>query len=158
MRYVPLLFPLLLGCGGAPFSAEALRAQDDAATDGTPAVDSGPGGAEASSDGGSASDAAPEAGEAQACALVTHSDGLGQTWQDCAPLGMYDQAEAFRACAANGGACVLNACGAVCDIDPHSPGYCSCWDYAGPLSGHVNNTADCTDPSKASCVGSDIWE
>ena len=146
-----LLALSLVGCGGPAFSTEVLRAQDDAATDGTPA-DAVLGGDEGVGDGGSASDAAPEAGEAQACTLVTHSDGLGQTWQDCVALGTYDQAEAFRACVANGGACVLNACGAVCDIDPHSPGYCSCWDYASPLAGHVNNTANCTDPAKASCI------
>lgn len=42
-------------------------------------------------DGGSSCDGGP---------LVLHSNGLGQTWQDCTPLGTHDQAEAMAACEA----------------------------------------------------------
>ena len=148
-RLVQWLLALsLVGCGGAPFSAEALRAQDDAATDGAPAADSGPGGAEASSDGGSASDAAPEAGEAQACTLVTHSDGLGQTWQDCVALGTFDVTEGAAACAAHdGGAC---SGGWACDGQAlfcvmGTGGSCAgpCWDYSGNRAGAVTSVCAC---------------
>ncbi len=52
------------------------------------------------------------------CTLVTHSDGLGQTWQDCVALGTYDVTEAQKACqtwcAANGG------CGCTESVGPNS--------------------------------------
>ena len=171
------LLTLTISCGVDPFTvaqsldevrldaapADASDPALDAPAESAPTIDSGTGGADAEdADGGSGEDARPEADAAQeveACSPVTHSDGLGQSWSDCAPLGTYDQAEAQAACEANGGSpCVLNACGAVCDVDPHSPGYCSCWVYAGALAGHVNNTAGCTTPATASCVGSDTWQ
>lgn len=50
---------------------------------------------------------APATGGTTACTLVTHSNGLGQTWQDCAPLGTYDNPQAFKACNAW---CAVNTC------------------------------------------------
>ena len=35
-----------------------------------------------------------------ACAEVTHNDGLGQMWSDCAPLGTFNQDQAEKACEA----------------------------------------------------------
>ena len=37
-----------------------------------------------------------------ACTSATHSNGLGQTWTDCVPLGTYDSAQALKACRASG--------------------------------------------------------
>src|ERR1700684_3712674 len=59
---------------------------------------------------GDPAEAAVEAGAPEtsgdACS-VTHSDGFGQTWTDCAPLATYDKDEGAAACAAyaaqNGG-------------------------------------------------------
>ena len=42
---------------------------------------------------------------------VTHDNGVGQTWQDCVPLGTYDNTQA------------LKACEAWCDV----VGCASCW-------------------------------
>jgi hypothetical protein len=54
------------------------------------------------------------------CALVTHTNGLGQTWQDCVPLSTYDKAQATKACeawcAVNGGCACQN--GTLCN-DSH---------------------------------------
>jgi hypothetical protein len=166
MRLIPLLL-LVAGCGGQAFSADLLDRSGDGAPD---AVQQPEGGLPEAGDVEGGVDAAPEgetgqaeAGPVEACAPVTHSDGIGQTWQDCALLGTHDQAEAMAACQANGGTqCVANDCGgsgssAICDVDPHSPDYCSCWVYSGPLAGHVDNTAGCTtavQATQASCGSS----
>lgn len=49
-----------------------------------------------------------------ACAPVTHDNGLGQTWQDCVPLGTYDLIQAMKACKASEAARCIDAqgCGA----------------------------------------------
>jgi hypothetical protein len=44
-----------------------------------------------------ASDAASTA-TPDGCALVTHSNGVGQTWQDCTPLGAHNRTQAQSAC------------------------------------------------------------
>lgn len=36
------------------------------------------------------------------CVSVTHDNGLGQTWQDCVPLGTLNLSQAMKACAASG--------------------------------------------------------
>ena len=169
MRYLLLLL-LTAGCGGAPFSADLL-ADRDAAESSAPDAPDPDGGLPEADGGGGGQDALAEAGEAQveACTLVTHTDGVGQTWQDCSLLGIHNMTEALAACRANGGTqCVANNCGdsgsyAICDVDPHSPGYCSCWVYSGPLAGHVDNTAGCTtavQATQASCgsTASDTWQ
>jgi len=164
-----LLLLLAAGCG-TPFTAAPLqRSAPDAQDEGAP--DAQAEGGDPAQDGGGGQDAAPEAegGQVEACAPVVHSNGIGQTWQDCTLLGTHDQGQAEAACRANGGAqCVANDCAgsgslAICDVDPHSPGYCSCWDYSGPLAGHVDNTAGCTTPvqaTQASCgsTASDLWQ
>lgn len=35
-----------------------------------------------------------------ACSPVTHDNGLGQTWQDCVPIGTYNEEQATKACKA----------------------------------------------------------
>jgi len=163
---------LLAGCGGAPFTAaqpdllERDGAPDAAGPEGGP--DGGDGGGEgdglADGDGGQVEggrDAVPEGGQdaapEAACTLVTHTDGIAQTWQDCAPAGTYNQAEATAACEANGGAqCVVNNCAgsgstAICDVSPWTAGYCNCWVFSGPLVGNVNIQGGCTNALQASC-------
>lgn len=46
--------------------------------------------------------AAGGSGGVATCTLVTHDNGVGQTWQDCVPLGTYNQAQAMKACVASG--------------------------------------------------------
>lgn len=103
--------------------------------------DAAGGGADAASDGGSI-DAA-----ADGCALVTHSDGFGGTWQDCNPLGTYTQAEATQACAlyaGDAGSCHYGSCtqtgdygdGMICQM----PNYNPCWTFAGVAVGHTTGT------------------
>jgi len=111
--------------------------------------------------------------DAEACALVTHSNGIGQSWADCAPLGTWDEAEAISACEANATltksppACVPNFCSgpspvAICDVDVQVPGFCTCWTFAGPAAGHVlSHACDLgAGPANAACAVQDnyTWE
>lgn len=71
---------------------------------------------------------------------VTHSDGVGQTWQDCAPIGTYDQAEALRACEAHSGNAALCVVGAGCGsgtivVTDTASGYV--WGYSDTTIGYV---------------------
>jgi hypothetical protein len=178
MRLIPLLL-FVAGCGGAPFSAELLQhdppeasapdaptdggASEQDAGDGQDAAPEAEGGqveaAPGKDSGGGVSEAGPveAAPPVEACVPTTHTDGVGQTWQDCAPVGTYTQAEAEAACMANGGAlCVASDCGgsgslAVCDVDPHGAGNCICWVYSGALVGDVNVMGGCTNALQASC-------
>jgi hypothetical protein len=60
-----------------------------------------------------------DAGEpGDGCSWTTHFNGLGGTWQDCAPLGTMTDAEALAACKSHG------AC----------PGSCGCNGQALPCS------------------------
>jgi len=54
-------------------------------------------------------------GGTTACTLVTHDNGLGQTWQDCVPLYTYDENQAMKACQASGAPVCLKStrCGAT---------------------------------------------
>lgn len=46
---------------------------------------------------------------ADACALVTHDNGLGATWEDCVPLNTYNQEQATKACRSSGAAsCIVD--------------------------------------------------
>lgn len=80
----------------------------------------------------------------------THSDGIGQTYQDCAPLGTYNSTTAYEACAAYSGST------GVCSPTPRCPavpamansvcylhaGMCACWDFSGASVGHVSRTTE----------------
>lgn len=169
---------LLVGCGGAEFSPGVEQVVDSSPAEASAPADAGSRGeGAANADGGEmeattdccsnptmackggCADAAPK--ECDDAGLVTHSDGIGQTWQDCAPLGTYDVAEAQAACKANAAPCVMHVCTgsdlAVCNLDPDVPGYCTCWTYAGTDVGHVNSQA-CTDLAHAYCGGGTPWE
>jgi Dictyostelium (slime mold) repeat len=71
---------------------------------------------------------------------VTHSNGLGQTWTDCVPLGTHTQTQATSACVASTGdasSCGQFSCGtqsaAICSST-------SCWEYSGSAQGHVSTS------------------
>ena len=121
------------GAGGAQGSGGASTGGELSATGGT-----GSGGV--TSTGGSGSGGAPE--KDGGCALVTHDNGLGQTWQDCVPLGTYDQAQAMKACAVSGekSCLVVSVCGSSL---PEVRGYNADnslggrWGYEGVLAGYV---------------------
>ncbi|MHB8330787.1 MAG: hypothetical protein ACYDEA_01150 [Candidatus Dormibacteria bacterium] len=176
-RFLLLLLLLLLaaGCGGSAFTAGQL-VEHDALLDAAPeeeasAPDTGPdrGGSLEASVGGDG-DARAEAGEAQAATCdggsnpVTHSDGLGDTWQDCAPLGTYDQQEATSACEArngiSGGCQWIGGCAGVVGY-----GVCGllapkryCWWFTGTQTGRVTamngNGSTCAAPDG----GDFAWE
>jgi hypothetical protein len=102
---------------------------------------------------------------------VVHSDGTGQNYFDCTPLGTYNSPQAMKACNADtnqAGTCRdgfiagsgLNTQTSVCkSVDPTGQmGSCTCWAYSGTGTkmgtiGHVSVSANAcqaplaTDPS-----------
>lgn len=97
------------GAGGVPSSGGSLGS-----TGGAVDVDGGHGSGGAPSSGGAQGDSgATDA----ACTLVTHNNSAGQTWQDCAPLGTYNEAEATKACGAwadaHSGTCAIGTCASI---------------------------------------------
>lgn len=96
-------------------------------------------------------------GGTTACALVTHTNGTGQTWQDCVPIGTWDESQAMRACKASGAALctAVGGCGvssyAVCGHDlPGMQQHGGCWEYGSDLTvAYVSATA-CPDPNDPS--------
>lgn len=164
----------LIGCGGDPFSPTfGVTPSSDSAIeeDGGAAqidTDSGAssGGANSGAGGslgtggsttgaGGATPSPPDAGHegtggspaagSDACALVTHDNGLGQTWQDCVPLGTYNLEQAMKACVASGaGMCIPN--GKVCTFAEYEKvlGYTAdgstligIWGFWGQIAGYV---------------------
>lgn len=117
---------VLSGCSGAPFTGLYSTGADGGQTvpDSAPPVGTGgstgsggqassgghtasgghttsSGGAEATDDagaGGSSGGATESGGSDGGCDLVTHTDGVGHTWQDCASLGTLGPTESARAC------------------------------------------------------------
>jgi hypothetical protein len=100
----------------------------------------------------------------------SHGDGLGDSWNDCAPPGTINSTEATRACAAayesvcspvpcrdaEGDAGLFEADAgietnvAVCTSAAATMTdiACTCWAYAGPAAGHVRSTtAGCQCPT-----------
>jgi hypothetical protein len=68
----------------------------------------------------SAPEAAPEA-----CALVTHSNGIGATWQNCSPVS------ARAACEHTGPCTLSDGAGGVCNGAGSTE--CVCWDPDGKV-------------------------
>lgn len=147
---------LLAGCGGPAFEATVLE-RPDAQSESAPDA---PGeGGDPLEGGGDEKDAAPEreAGQ-ETCAPVMHSDGIGQSWQDCVPLGTYDEQQALAACRSSGRSCAAVTCGgdagaqAVCSA-------CACWTFAGPYgAGSVYATTSCQDAGvEQHCGGGATW-
>ena len=157
------------GTGGAPV------ATGGAATGGAPEVDAGSGGSSQATGGSSQetggsfqgtggtsqTGGAPGAGGAPVtggspgtggvadagCATVTHENGLGQTWQDCVPLGTYNLEQATKACEASGAASCTKSTGCggnnetvygltLGSLFAH-------WGYGSVNAGYVNDTSVC---------------
>ena len=90
-----------------------------------------------------------------ACTLSSHSDGVGQTFEDCIALGSYSEALAIDACNAfrgmGGVGCVSATCSSsagealiVCTEGLMTS--CACWVYSGADVGHMrlgDSPTDC---------------
>jgi hypothetical protein len=96
------------GSGGSPSTGGTV-----AATGGAPSGSGGKpstGGVPNATGGSLSTGGVPSTGGAvdAGCTLVTHNNGLGQTWTDCAPLGTYNLEQAMKACAASFHGCYAN--------------------------------------------------
>jgi hypothetical protein len=86
--------------------------------------------------------------DADACAPVTHDNGLGQTWQDCVPLGTYDLDQAMKACTAHTGdvrkCAKAPGCGSAPWVvqDTSDPSD-YLWGYEGNTAGYVGEHGGC---------------
>jgi hypothetical protein len=85
---------------------------------------------------------------------VQHSNGVGQSFFDCVPLGTYDQTQATSACVAFTGDATLchattscSGSGNVAVCSDGSTSACNCWIYGGISAGHVNTGL----PGNCSC-------
>jgi hypothetical protein len=86
-----------------------------------------------------------------------HSNGVGQKFYDCNPLGTYNEAQARAACAAytkDAALCVAFGCssnqGSVVCSDASVT--CYCWKYAAgssSVNGKVSTTCGCPDSMSA---------
>jgi hypothetical protein len=107
-------------------------------------------------DGGPPLDAAiatPDGGACGASGPTLHSNGLGQTFQDCAPKGTHNAAQALEACSAFTGesaSCAIVSCGGAGDGAVRGAGggaaacstglpVCDCWTFSGPYAGLVQS-------------------
>jgi hypothetical protein len=106
---------------------------------------------------GGAGPSGPPAGPANACGCpgcVVHSNGVGDTFQDCVPSGTYNAMQALEACAAFTGSsadCMTESCPsggggpgpgtipgqAVCGT---RASVCDCWAFAGAETGVVQSS------------------
>jgi hypothetical protein len=90
-------------------------------------------------------------GLVDACALVTHNNGRGQTWQDCVPLGTINDAQAVKACQASSatGCAASSSCG-PCYYDSFLSAYV-CWGHGTlggvDVSGRVFSASTACTPS-----------
>lgn len=87
------------------------------------------------------------------CTLVTHDNGLGATWQDCVPLGTYNEEQAMKACKASAAKCAkIVTCGPslpeVRGLSADDTLIVGRWGYAGALAGFVG-----TGGSGELCLG-----
>lgn len=93
------------------------------------------------------------------CALVMHDNGIGQTWQDCIPLGTWNQTQAMAACRASGAVHCLEGggCGGgnlyIAGYNQDSSQHIGSWGYGGFLEG----TACSIDNCGPSCPGPLTW-
>lgn len=139
--------------GGAPISTGGRAPNVDAGSGGTSMGGSsqetggsfqGTGGSFQETGGSSQTGGAGGAVVDAGCALVTHENGLGQTWQDCVPLGTYNEEQAMKACEASGAArCVDSKITSGCGGSSHVFGFddaskiVGVWGYDGFQGGLV---------------------
>jgi hypothetical protein len=87
-----------------------------------------------------------------AAPCTVHSDGVGQTFEDCAPKGTHDETQALAACTAftgKSGSCMIQSCpGGGGGPGKFPPGQaacstgasvCDCWTFAGAEVGLVQS-------------------
>jgi hypothetical protein len=135
------------GGGDAATEGAADVADDGAADADETGIDGAPeGGRDATTDGGDGG------------CPIAHSNGQGQTYYDCTPLGTYNVTQAFEACTAFTGNMSL------CTNDPvtcgggdqvcSSSAMCACWRYNGTNAGRTLKTTTCQ------CLGSSapMWD
>lgn len=127
--------------GGASSGGAETVSHDDGSVSSGGSIVSGSGGIVSgtggivSSGGATGSGGAPSSGGASnsggsgGCALVTHDNGLGQTWQDCVSLGTRSYDEATKACRAY---CAVQPCVHTCVQDTTSHSFCG-----EPLAGVI---------------------
>ncbi len=130
--------------GGAPETGGATATGGAPETGGETSTGGALGTGGVSTGGATATGGAPGTGGATTCTLVTHDNGLGQTWQDCEPLGTFTQAQATKACLAAGAAqCYsLTGCGIpYYEVRGYTAGGSAIgfWMYGGPTAGYVNS-------------------
>lgn len=124
--------------GGAPSSGGASAGGSSGSPDEADAGGhgSGSGGATVENDAGSG---VPLCGTLP---VVTHDNGNQQTWQDCVPLGTYNEAQAMKACKASGAVmCILNkrcGVGAVQGWNADVSHLIGEWGYEDFATGYVS--------------------
>jgi hypothetical protein len=171
VRLVALFALLLVACGGPSFSAAAdtpheldaatdTRAPDPATdssrleVDSSTAVDSGTPEIDSGSFVPVPDSSAPVEAEVDACTPVLHSNGLGQSWTDCVPLGTYNEAQAKKACwAAVGPASAMSLCNVTPSCNEAVFYAVGIWSYAGATAGYVSSM-----PVTCPTVSSPMWD
>lgn len=94
----------------------------------------GTGGTVVATGGATSTGGASGTGGTTACTPVTHDNGLGQTWQDCVPLGTYNEGQAMKACAAW---CAVKNCASSCALLLDIGSYCG---VSGIQAVHAGST------------------
>src|SRR5271155_3117350 len=96
-----------------------------------------------------------------ACTPVTHSNGVGQTWTDCVPLGTYNETQAMKACAAvydgDAGTCIPMSswCGANVVVSNVTGCGTQVWNYQSvdvSRDGRVNASCNDTCPQSTDAI------
>ena len=92
-----------VGPGGSPSSGGAGTGGSTGGSPSTGGTGTGGGSGGTSTGGALNSGGTPGSGGVAdaGCTPVPHDNGLGQTWQDCVPLGTYNQSQAVKACKAS---------------------------------------------------------
>ena len=140
------------GSGGAAIGAGGAAIGAGGEADSGTAGDAGSGGVTgaggAGDDGGTLSAGGTTGtGGSVACTLITHDNGLGQTWRDCVPFGTWNESQAMKACVASGAATchTVTVCGPslseVRGYSADSSKVIGRWGYAGVLAGYVGTGA-----------------
>lgn len=145
------------GRGRGRDAAAKADSGSQASEGGNDATDDGAGDARNDARGDAGSDANPDCGASStACdggCLTVHSNGVGQTFTNCVPLGIINLAQALEACAAfagDAGACTIDpiTCGGGDQVCSSGSSTCACWRYSGSSAGKVGQTTTCQ------CLGS----
>lgn len=137
------------GTGGHVVSGAGGRASGGVVSTGGIRVTGGAAGE--ANDAGNATDAG---GAPDACRLITHTSGVGMTWQDCVPLGTHNEDQAMKACVAFTGDSKKCNRGPGCGTAPWviqgadaAGTYDYIWGYEGNTAGYVGANGGCPNPA-----------